>query len=339
MPLTPHRPGRRRPRRAARPRRRDRVGDGPEAVARRGLPRAHRPRHPRGPRDGADDPRPADGGLPMSTTTSHGPCTTSARPGRPWPTPSRQTMTLAWRATMKMRRSIEVMFDVTIQPLVFTAMFAYIFGGAISGDVDELPAADHPRPDRADRADGVRGDRRPARARTSTRASSTGSRCCRSRASHRWPARWSADMLRYFIAAVADLRRRHRHRLPPGRWRPRRRRGRAPGRAGRAGRWPGSSRCFGIVGRNAQGVQAHLPAGDVPADVPVQRVRPDRHDARAAPRRSPSINPVSLVITALRDLANDGARSPRASAGRCSGAPWWSRSSPRCRCAAFNRRM
>ena len=46
-----------------------------------------------------------------------------------------QTMTLAWRATVKMRRSMEVMFDVTIQPLIFTAMFAYIFGGAISGDV------------------------------------------------------------------------------------------------------------------------------------------------------------------------------------------------------------
>jgi ABC-2 type transport system permease protein len=27
------------------------------------------------------------------------------------------------------------MFDVTIQPLIFTGMFAYIFGGAISGDV------------------------------------------------------------------------------------------------------------------------------------------------------------------------------------------------------------
>ncbi len=46
-----------------------------------------------------------------------------------------QTVTLAWRATMKMRRSLEVMFDVTIQPLVFTGMFAYIFGGAVSGDV------------------------------------------------------------------------------------------------------------------------------------------------------------------------------------------------------------
>jgi daunorubicin/doxorubicin transport system permease protein len=46
-----------------------------------------------------------------------------------------QTTTMAWRATKKMRRNPEQFFDVTIQPLLFTAMFAYIFGGAISGDV------------------------------------------------------------------------------------------------------------------------------------------------------------------------------------------------------------
>jgi ABC-2 type transport system permease protein len=51
-----------------------------------------------------------------------------------------QTLTLAWRATMKMRRNFETLFDVTIQPLLFTAMFAGIFGGAISGSVqDYLP--------------------------------------------------------------------------------------------------------------------------------------------------------------------------------------------------------
>jgi ABC-2 type transport system permease protein len=46
-----------------------------------------------------------------------------------------QTMSMAWRATKKMRRNPEQFFDVTIQPILFTAMFAYIFGGAISGDV------------------------------------------------------------------------------------------------------------------------------------------------------------------------------------------------------------
>jgi ABC-2 type transport system permease protein len=51
-----------------------------------------------------------------------------------------QTLIMAWRALKKMRRNPEQFFDVTIQPLLFTAMFAYVFGGAISGSVqDYLP--------------------------------------------------------------------------------------------------------------------------------------------------------------------------------------------------------
>ncbi len=51
-----------------------------------------------------------------------------------------QTMGFAWRATKKMRRNPEQFADVVIQPILFTAMFAFIFGGAISGDVaDYLP--------------------------------------------------------------------------------------------------------------------------------------------------------------------------------------------------------
>ncbi|MGY2877087.1 ABC-2 type transport system permease protein [Marmoricola sp. URHA0025 HA25] len=46
-----------------------------------------------------------------------------------------QTVTMAWRSTTKMRRNPEQFFDVIIQPLLFTAMFTYIFGGAISGSV------------------------------------------------------------------------------------------------------------------------------------------------------------------------------------------------------------
>lgn len=46
-----------------------------------------------------------------------------------------QTLTMAWRSTKKMRRNPEQFFDVIIQPLLFTAMFTYIFGGAISGSV------------------------------------------------------------------------------------------------------------------------------------------------------------------------------------------------------------
>lgn len=51
-----------------------------------------------------------------------------------------QSLAMAWRAVKKMRRNPEQFFDVTVQPLLFTAMFAYIFGGAISGSVkDYLP--------------------------------------------------------------------------------------------------------------------------------------------------------------------------------------------------------
>jgi len=46
-----------------------------------------------------------------------------------------QTLSMAWRALKKMRRNPEQFFDVTLQPLLFTAMFAYIFGGAIAGNV------------------------------------------------------------------------------------------------------------------------------------------------------------------------------------------------------------
>jgi ABC-2 type transport system permease protein len=51
-----------------------------------------------------------------------------------------QTLFMAWRALKKMRRNPEQFFDVALQPLLFTAMFAYVFGGAISGNVhDYLP--------------------------------------------------------------------------------------------------------------------------------------------------------------------------------------------------------
>ncbi|GAA4532374.1 MULTISPECIES: ABC transporter permease [Nonomuraea] len=46
-----------------------------------------------------------------------------------------QTLAMAWRAAKKMRRNPEQFFDVALQPVLFTAMFAYIFGGAIAGDV------------------------------------------------------------------------------------------------------------------------------------------------------------------------------------------------------------
>ncbi|MBO1756800.1 ABC transporter permease [Allobranchiibius sp. CTAmp26] len=46
-----------------------------------------------------------------------------------------QTFSMAWRALMKMRRNPEQMVDVMVLPIVFTVMFTYVFGGAVSGSV------------------------------------------------------------------------------------------------------------------------------------------------------------------------------------------------------------
>lgn len=51
-----------------------------------------------------------------------------------------QSLAMAWRGLVKVRRTPEQLFDVTLQPIIFTLMFTYIFGGAISGSVsDYLP--------------------------------------------------------------------------------------------------------------------------------------------------------------------------------------------------------
>jgi ABC-2 type transport system permease protein len=44
-----------------------------------------------------------------------------------------QTTTLAWRALIKMSRNPEQLVDVTALPVLFTVMFGLMFGGAISG--------------------------------------------------------------------------------------------------------------------------------------------------------------------------------------------------------------
>jgi ABC-2 type transport system permease protein len=47
----------------------------------------------------------------------------------------RNTFTMAYRGLVKIRRTPEQLIDVTVQPILFTLMFAYLFGGAIAGDV------------------------------------------------------------------------------------------------------------------------------------------------------------------------------------------------------------
>ncbi|RVW01149.1 ABC transporter permease [Rhodococcus xishaensis] len=45
------------------------------------------------------------------------------------------TFTMAYRGILKIKHNPQQLVDVVLVPIVFTAMFTYIFGGAISGDV------------------------------------------------------------------------------------------------------------------------------------------------------------------------------------------------------------
>lgn len=47
----------------------------------------------------------------------------------------RNSFTMAYRGLLKIKRTPEQLIDVTVQPIIFTLMFTYIFGGAISGDI------------------------------------------------------------------------------------------------------------------------------------------------------------------------------------------------------------
>ena len=45
------------------------------------------------------------------------------------------SLTMAYRGLLEIRRNPQQLSDVTIQPILFTLMFVYIFGGAISGNI------------------------------------------------------------------------------------------------------------------------------------------------------------------------------------------------------------
>ena len=45
------------------------------------------------------------------------------------------TATMAYRNLILIRRTPQQLFDVTIQPILFTVLFAFLFGGAVSGSV------------------------------------------------------------------------------------------------------------------------------------------------------------------------------------------------------------
>ncbi len=47
-------------------------------------------------------------------------------------TPLQQSLTVVWRNLIHIRRMPEMLLDVTIQPVMFVLLFAYVFGGSIA---------------------------------------------------------------------------------------------------------------------------------------------------------------------------------------------------------------
>ncbi len=188
---------------------------------------------------------------------------------------------MAWRALKKMRRNPEQFFDVTLQPLLFTAMFAYIFGGAISGSVaDYLPIM----------IPGILAQTAlTACMATGIQLREDMDKGVFDRFKSLPIARIAplagpvlADLVRYGIAATLTFLIGMADGLPAGR---RRRRRASAGRlltvvAGWSLAWIFT--WLGTVARSAAGRAGHLDDDHVPADVPVQRVRPGRHAAGLA---------------------------------------------------------
>ena len=50
---------------------------------------------------------------------------------------ARHILTLAWRSLVQIRHNPMELGDLSLQPLMFVALFAYVFGGAIAGSPKE----------------------------------------------------------------------------------------------------------------------------------------------------------------------------------------------------------
>ncbi|MFM6847735.1 MAG: ABC transporter permease [Terrabacter sp.] len=66
-----------------------------------------------------------------TTTTTEQP---ALLPGYPTPGLARQVKMMVWRNLKHTRRQPEMLTDVTIQPIMFTVLFAFVFGGSIQTD-------------------------------------------------------------------------------------------------------------------------------------------------------------------------------------------------------------
>ena len=63
--------------------------------------------------------------------------TLSTRVRPPRPGPASNVLAFAWRALLKIKHVPEQLFDAVITPVMFTVMFTYIFGGALAGSPRE----------------------------------------------------------------------------------------------------------------------------------------------------------------------------------------------------------
>ncbi|MEU0938001.1 ABC transporter permease [Embleya sp. NPDC005971] len=72
------------------------------------------------------------------TPTTHKPDRRAHVPHRNGPgAVVRHTLTLTWRSLVKLKKQSEQLIDLTLQPILFTVMFVYLFGGAIEGSTHD----------------------------------------------------------------------------------------------------------------------------------------------------------------------------------------------------------
>ena len=155
---------RRRAARRHRPDRRGRPPHGGHARARRRRRRRRRPQPPRGharrrvPRPSPSPARPTDRGRPHRRRGAPHDRHRDARRSTPdrladarrralrrWRSWWSDTLVFAGRNIEHIRQIPEKLLDVTMQPLMFVLLFAYVFGGAIAVARRQLPRVHHRR--------------------------------------------------------------------------------------------------------------------------------------------------------------------------------------------------
>jgi len=75
------------------------------------------------------------GAMPVDESTLQAALTVRTRPARP--SALSASITLGWRALLKLKHVPLQLFDVTMFPIMMTLMFTYLFGGALAGSVKE----------------------------------------------------------------------------------------------------------------------------------------------------------------------------------------------------------